>query len=146
MSWRRNIAIMKLAGATLAGIACLPPRSDKEAEKKERIVTMKLNKLLRSVLKTAVYIMDQTADQVDRASSRAVEFADDAREVVYPSENHTLRNVASFAAGIGIGVGVGVLLAPSSGQELRDSISGKVQDFSNRVRGRAAFATSGEGV
>lgn len=107
---------------------------------------MKINKLLRSILKTAVYIMDQTAGQVERASERAADFADDAREAVYPSPNHTLRNVASFAAGVGIGVGVGVLLAPSSGQELRDSISGRVQDLGKRVRGRAAFATGGDGL
>ena len=32
---------------------------------------MKLNNVVKSILKTAVYLMDQTADTVDRASSRA---------------------------------------------------------------------------
>lgn len=105
---------------------------------------MRLSKIVRSVLKTAVYIMDQTADQVDRATSRASEIADDTREMIYPPD-HTLRNVLSFAAGVGVGVGVGVLMAPTSGAELRGSISDKVQDISNRVRGRGeAYATGSD--
>lgn len=103
---------------------------------------MKLNKLIRSALKTAVYIMDQTAEQVDRASERASEMADNAREAIYPQRDHTLRNIIAFAAGVGVGVGAGMLLAPSSGTELRDSITDKVQDISNRVRSRGeSFAT-----
>jgi gas vesicle protein len=98
---------------------------------------MKLSKIARSLLKTAVYIMDQTAEQVDRASDRASELADDARNAIYPNEDHTLRNFLSFAAGIGVGVGVGMLLAPSSGSELRNTITDKVQDISNRVKGRS---------
>jgi len=97
---------------------------------------MKLNRVLRGILKTAVYFMDQTAEQVDRVSERASDLADNAREAIYP-ESHTLSKVLSFAAGIGVGVGVGILLAPTSGEELRSSISGKVQDISNRVKGRA---------
>src|SRR3954453_19059453 len=51
---------------------------------------MKLNSVVRSILKTAVYLMDQTADTVDRASSRASEMAEDAREAFNPGENHTM--------------------------------------------------------
>ncbi|HLZ42924.1 MAG TPA: YtxH domain-containing protein [Candidatus Sulfotelmatobacter sp.] len=103
---------------------------------------MKLSKIARSLLKTAVYIMDQTAEQVDRASDRASEIADDARNAIYP-EDHTFRNFLSFAAGIGLGVGVGLLLAPSSGTELRSTISDKVQDISNKVRGRGETYSTG---
>lgn len=107
---------------------------------------MKLNNVLRSVLKTAVYIMDQTAEQVDRASDRASEIAENAREAIYPGEDHTLRNVLAFAAGIGVGVAAGMLLAPSSGTELRDNISDKVQEISNKVRNRAEeYSTGTEG-
>jgi hypothetical protein len=104
---------------------------------------MKMSKLLNSILKTAVYIMDQTTEQVDRASERAAELADDARSSIYPREDHTLRNVLSFAAGIGVGVGAAMLLAPSSGEELRNSISDKVQDISNKVRGRGETYPTG---
>ena len=90
---------------------------------------MKLGNVVKSLLKTAVYIMDQTAEQVDRASERASEIADDARNAIYPREDHTLRNILAFAAGVGVGIGAGMLLAPSSGTELRGSISDKVQEI-----------------
>jgi hypothetical protein len=103
---------------------------------------MKIDRFLKSILKSVVYIMDETADRVDRVSDRASQFAENTRSVIYPSERQTLRNVASFAAGIGVGVAAGMLLAPSSGAELRNSISDKVQNISDKVRGRTeAYAT-----
>jgi hypothetical protein len=99
---------------------------------------MSWNKVLKSVLKTAVYIMDQTADQVDRVSDRASAFAEEARTAILPEEDHTLRNFALFAAGVGVGVGAGLLLAPASGEEIRNSISEKVQNISDRVKGRTS--------
>lgn len=95
---------------------------------------MKWNSILKSMLKTAVYVMDQAGDRVDRATDRASDFADDARSIF--EEDHTLRNVLLFAAGVGVGVGAGLLLAPASGQEIRDSIGEKVQDISDKVKGR----------
>jgi len=101
---------------------------------------MRLNKLLKSVLKTAVYLIDETADQMDRVSDRASSMVDNARDVIAP--DHTFRNVMSFLLGVGVGVGAGMLLAPSSGEELRSSISDKVQDIGGRMSGRAeSFAT-----
>ena len=106
---------------------------------------MKWNGLLKSLLKSAVYIMDQTADQVDRASDQASRIAsqarsvvDDATSAIYPKRDHTLRNLISFAAGVGIGVGAGMLLAPSSGAELRSSITDRVQGIGDRVKGRVS--------
>ena len=111
---------------------------------------MRLSKIVRSLLKTAVYVMDQTADQVDRASDRASDFADkasdfasNARESIYPTENHTLRNIVSFAAGIGVGVGMGILLAPASGADIRSSIGDKVQEIGSRVRHRGEAMATG---
>src|ERR1051325_10072422 len=98
---------------------------------------MKLNSVVRSILKTAVYLMDQTADTVDRASTRASEMAEEAREALYPREDHTLRNVMAFAAGVGVAIAAGMLLAPSSGTELRNNITDKVQEITNRVANRA---------
>jgi len=97
---------------------------------------MKTSSLLKSILKTAVYIMDSTADSVDRVSDRASRFADDARDAIYPDRGNTMRNILSFAAGVGIGVAAGVLLAPQSCAELRHSIGDRVQDISERVRGK----------
>lgn len=97
---------------------------------------MKFNNVLKSVLQTAIYIMDSTADSVDRVSDRATRFADDARDAIYPDRGNPLRNVLSFAAGVGVGIAVGVLVAPQSGAELRNSIGDKVHDISDKVRGR----------
>jgi gas vesicle protein len=103
---------------------------------------MKIDRFVKSILKSIVYIMDETADRVDRVSDRATEFAENTRSAIYPSEGQTRRNIASFAAGIGVGVAAGMLLAPSSGAELRNSISDKVQNISDKVRGRSdAYAT-----
>ena len=114
--------------------------------KRERMITMKLNSVLKSILKTAVYLMDQTADTVDRASSRASDMAENARDAIYPREDHTLRNVLAFAAGVGVGIGAGMLLAPSSGEELRNNITDKVQEITNRVSSRADdYSTGTEG-
>lgn len=99
---------------------------------------MKWNSLMKSLLKTAVYIMDQTADKVDRASDRAYEMADDARTAIFPEEDHTLRHVLLFAAGVGVGVGAGLLLAPASGEETRNSITEKVQDIGDKVKARVS--------
>lgn len=115
---------------------------------------MRWNSILRSLLKTAVYIMDQSAEQIDRASERAADLADqaksavaDARSAIYPEEDHTMRNVVAFAVGVGVGVGAGILLAPSSGREMRDSISDRVQNIGERVRSRVTgtrYATGTE--
>ncbi|MFZ0860205.1 MAG: YtxH domain-containing protein [Candidatus Sulfotelmatobacter sp.] len=107
---------------------------------------MRWNSILKSLLKTAVCIMDQTAEQVDRASDRASQMADDARTAIFPEEDHTLRNVLMFAAGVGVGVGAGLLLAPASGEEIRNSIGEKVQDISDKVKGRVSkqnYGTTG---
>ena len=104
---------------------------------------MRLNNAVRSILKTAVYLMDATADQVDRTSKRASEIAQDAKEAVYPTTNYTLRNMLSFAAGIGVGVGAGLLLAPASGAEFRSSIGDKVHEISNKVKGKGETYPTG---
>jgi gas vesicle protein len=86
---------------------------------------VRIDKFVKSILKSVVYIMDETADRVDRVSDRASELAGNTRSVIYPNEGNTLRNVMSFAAGIGVGVAAGVLLAPSAGAELRNTSATK---------------------
>ena len=95
---------------------------------------MKLNRLLKSLLKAAVYIMDQTGEQVERVSDRASDVVAEAKQAVHPNDDHALRNALSFAAGIGLGVGVSILLAPASGAEVRRSIGEKVQDIGEAMR------------
>jgi hypothetical protein len=113
---------------------------------------MTMNKLLKSVLKTVVYLLDQTesvaedmrdrvADSVDRAGDRMSDLRDRARDF-YPGEDHTLRNILTFAAGVGVGVGAAILFAPASGEEIRNQIGEKVQDIGERVRDRFSSAAS----
>lgn len=105
-----------------------------------------MNNLIKSVLKTAVYFLDQTdriagdvrdrvSDTVERAGDRVSDLRDQAQEF-YEGEDNTMRNVLVFAAGVAIGVGAGMLLAPASGEEIRGSIGDKVQDIGDRVRTR----------
>jgi len=118
-----------------------------------------LNNLLKSILKTAVYFIEQSdrvasdlrdrvSDEYDGASDRVSDLRDRAQDL-YAGESHTLRNVLTFAAGVGVGIGAGMLLAPASGEEIRSSIGDKVQDIGDRVRDRfsseARNATGTEG-
>jgi len=108
-----------------------------------------MNKFLKSLLKTALYLLDQSdrvaadmrervAEGVDRVSDRVSDLTDRAQDY-YGYKDHTLRNVISFAAGVGVGIGAGMLLAPASGEEIRNSIGEKVQDVGARVRDRFSF-------
>jgi gas vesicle protein len=110
-----------------------------------------VSNLLKSILKTAVYILDQTdrtaadvrdrvSEHVDRVSDRVSDLAEQGRNVVY-GEDHTLRHALLFAAGLGVGIAAGVLLAPTSGDELRNSMREKVEHIGDRVRGRFSSAT-----
>ena len=107
---------------------------------------MKLDRFVKSILKSIVYVMDEAADRVDRVSDRASTLAENTRSMIYPNEGHTMRNVMSFAAGIGVGIAAGMLLAPTSGQELRDNITDKVQNISDKVRGRGENYATGTDV
>jgi gas vesicle protein len=96
-----------------------------------------VNKFLKLFLKTAVYLIDQSTDRVDRAADqvadRVSDLVDRGKEMIQP-EDHTLRNALSFAAGLGVGVGAAILFAPASGEEIRSSIKDKVQGFRGQVR------------
>ena len=107
---------------------------------------MKLDRFVKSILKSVVYMMDEAADRVDRVSDRASELAANTRSVIYPNEGNTFRNIVSFAAGIGVGVAAGLLLAPSSGEELRNNIGDKVQNISDKIRRRDEPSATGTDV
>jgi len=117
-----------------------------------------MNNLIKSILKTAVYFLDQTdratsdvrdrvSESLDRAADKVSDLRDQAHEL-YDGPSHTLRSVLAFAAGVGVGVGAAVLFAPASGEEIRESIGQKVQDIGGRVRNRfsSGSATGTEGI
>lgn len=105
-----------------------------------------MNNLIRSILKTAVYFLDQTdrftsdvrervADGVDQATDRVSDLRDQAHDLYY-GEDHTVRNVLTFVAGVGVGIGAAMLFSPASGEEIRGQIGDKVHDIGDRVRER----------
>lgn len=113
--------------------------------------------LLKAALKAGVCFLDQTgsaasdardrvAEGFDRASDHVSDFGDrasrklsdlgDRARDLYPQEDHTMRNVLMFGAGIAVGAGIGMLMAPASGEETRDEIRAKVHEFGGRVKDR----------
>lgn len=113
-----------------------------------------MNNLIKSILKTAVFFLDQTdrmtndlrdrvSDTVDNAKERLSDVRDQAQDY-YQGEDHTFSKVLAFAAGVGVGAGVAILLAPASGEETRNSIGEKVQNIGDRVRGRVQTVTGTE--
>lgn len=115
-----------------------------------------MNDLIKSILKTAVYFLDQTnsftsnvkhrvSDTIDDASDRVSDLRDRASDL-YGHEDHTLRNILTFAAGVGVGVGAAMLFAPASGEEFREQIGEKVQDIGDRVRSRFSSEGSATGT
>lgn len=95
-----------------------------------------MSKFLKSSLRTVLDLIDQLPDGACRVSSRVSEATRRGKKVIFPQEDHTLRNLISLAAGLGLGIGAGLLFAPASGQETRDFIGEKVNEVGNRVRER----------
>lgn len=97
------------------------------------------------LLGTSVFLLDSLRN---RLSERADEITDRARDtyneasrrtsravdVVRGNDHSGIKTAATLLAGVGIGFGTAMLLAPASGKETRDAISGKVQEFGDRVR------------
>lgn len=92
-----------------------------------------MNKLLKSLLQTGLYFLEQP-DRAAEAVRERIKKNIDEVERKFEREDHTLRYVLTFAAGVGVGLGVGMLTAPSSGEESRSAIASKVRDVGNRVK------------
>lgn len=105
-----------------------------------------MTSLIKSILRTVVYFLDQTDRLTGEVRERASDAADRVSDIrdravdIYNGPNQTLRNVLMFAAGVGVGAGAAVLLAPASGEEIRGQIGQKVQDFGDRVKTRFSSA------
>jgi hypothetical protein len=109
-----------------------------------------MKNVLKTLLKTGICILDQSDSEVrDRVSARVDDLTDRAkrtygeashrldratRAIRGEDDHHRLRNTVTFLAGIGVGVGVALLCAPSSGEEMRDSIRARVWNIGREVR------------
>jgi F0F1-type ATP synthase assembly protein I len=80
-----------------------------------------VNRFLKSLFRLGLDLVEQS-ERTSRALRR--------------QEDHTVRHVISFTAGMAVGVGIGILLAPESGEKARSSIAGKIHGPGAKVRGR----------
>ncbi|HEX7893275.1 MAG TPA: YtxH domain-containing protein [Terriglobales bacterium] len=105
----------------------------------------KENILWNVLLGTGVYLLDSVrnrmTDVIDDVSGSARDTYDEASrrvsratDVIRGEDHRGLSTAAALLIGVGVGVGVGLLLAPSSGEEMRNNLSDKVHEFSGRMK------------
>jgi hypothetical protein len=90
--------------------------------------------LLESLREKAGDSFDNISDRARDTYGEASRRAGRASEALRGEDSHYLSTTAALLIGVGVGVGVGMLLAPASGEETRDSLTNKVQEFGDRVR------------
>jgi ElaB/YqjD/DUF883 family membrane-anchored ribosome-binding protein len=111
-----------------------------------------MNKFLKLLLGTSLYLLEQSDTATKKARDRAAEEIEDLHDVarqkyqtaatrvarasraIRGEDREVLGNALRFVAGVGIGIGVGLILAPASGEETRSAIAGRVHDMGDRVR------------
>ena len=111
-----------------------------------------MNKWLKVLLGTGLYLLEQsdgaTKDVRKRAADRfsdlrdvaqdkyetATERLDRATRAIRGEDQSMAGNVLRFVAGVAVGVGIGLVLAPASGEETRNVIAGKVHKMGDKVR------------
>jgi hypothetical protein len=103
-----------------------------------------LKRVLRSVLKTAVDLLEQSERISGKMRDRANEGVDCAGNGIsqlrrqgrnlYGNEDHTVRNMVSLVAGVSVGISAAVLFAPASGKQVRSSLKDSVQSAGDRIR------------
>jgi hypothetical protein len=96
-----------------------------------------MNKLLKSLLQTGLYFLEQPDRATAAVRERVKEDIDDVAEK-FQGQDHTLRYVLIFAAGVGVGLGAGMLTAPASGEDSRSALAGKVREVGDRVKKRVS--------
>jgi hypothetical protein len=91
-----------------------------------------MNRLLKSLLQTGLYLLQQPDRGVEPVRDPIVETAYQVARRL-KGEDHTLRYILTFAVGVGVGLGVGILTAPPSGEERHSASAGKVRRASDRA-------------
>jgi hypothetical protein len=111
-----------------------------------------MNKLLKLLLGTGLYVLEQsdhsTKKMRDRAAGELNDLRDAAQEkyevavdrvsrasrAIRGEDSPVLGNALRFVAGVGVGVGLGLIFAPASGEETRSVLVNKAQGFGDKVR------------
>jgi uncharacterized transporter YbjL len=101
-----------------------------------------VNKLLRSLLKTGVFLLEQsdqaTAEVRDRMREGTEDISSRTRQAMRSPQSYVARDILTFAAGMSLGLGLGILFAPAPGYQTRNTIADKMEEVGNKVRGRFA--------
>jgi hypothetical protein len=103
--------------------------------------------LFNALLGAGLYLLDPVRDRLaesiedftDRAQDTyesATERMDRASRVIRGDDSHFMGTATALLIGVGLGVSVGMLFAPASGEETRNNLADKVQDFGDKVRNR----------
>jgi hypothetical protein len=77
-------------------------------------------------------VRDKAKDTYDTASDRVRR----ASDVLRGDDHSGIKTAAALLVGVAVGVGVGLLFAPASGEQVRENLVGKVQDFGGKVKSR----------
>jgi hypothetical protein len=77
-------------------------------------------------------IKDKVRDTYSTASDRVGRATDVLRG---EEESHLAGKAVALALGVGLGIGIGLLVAPSSGEEMRTYLMDKVTEFSEKIQG-----------
>ena len=109
---------------------------------------------LSMLMGTGLYLLDplrnRLTERLDDLSDRAqdtYETASDrlgrATRVIRGNDNRGISTTSAVLIGMGVGVGLGLLFAPATGEETRSNLAGKVHDFGDKIRDRAANTATG---
>jgi gas vesicle protein len=111
-----------------------------------------MNKFLKLLLGTSLYLLEQSDSTTKHVRDRAVGQIEDLRDAaqekyqtaanrvarasraIRGEDSDVLGNVLRFSAGVGVGIGLSLILAPASGEDTRSAIAGKVHEMSDKVR------------
>jgi len=104
-----------------------------------------MNRTLKMLLRTGLNILEQSDRATEPIRDHLAETADMVRRRIR-GEDHTLRYVLTFAAGVGVGLGVGILTAPASGEQSRTAIAGKMRGVAERAKNISARSDLGTGT
>lgn len=112
---------------------------------------MRMNKVWKSLVRTGLYLLEDpertfgdiretfgdVRDRMRDGMGRMRDSVDDVHRRVR-GDDHSVRYVLMFAAGVGVGVGVGLLAAPARGEDTRAAISNNVREVASRMKSRVS--------
>lgn len=90
-------------------------------------------------------VRDRAADHAESISDTAKDVYDTARGRVHKAsraitgeDRSGLSSAAALVLGVSLGVALGILFAPASGEQVRQNIADKFQEFGGRIRSRVS--------